>query len=266
MSGLVSIVPAAGLGSRLGSIPCSKEIMPLGFRTEKRLQHGGQWEPITAIETHLLGHQAAGVERCCIVIGPSKHDIVEYLGNGSRLGLSLTYLYQQRLRGMPFALDLARPWIDQATVLFSMPDTLITPTDAFSRLAKQHRSGRADVTLGLFNTETPEKFGMIQLDAEGQPVDFIDKPKKTDLQLMWGMAIWSPTFTTFMSEYLEQLPEGGPECVLSDVFLAALREGGLALDACVFSDGRYHDIGTPESFQAAVFELALLQANTPDLG
>jgi hypothetical protein len=58
---------------------------------------------------------------------------------------------------------------------------------------------------------------------------------------------------------LENLPFEGEECVLSDVFKAGLRSG-LKFEALVCESGHYHDIGTPESFQAAVYELALQQA------
>jgi glucose-1-phosphate thymidylyltransferase len=261
MSKLASLIPAAGRGSRLGSIPCSKEIMPLGFRYQSGAEEGQEWQPVTAIETHLQGHRAAGAERCCVIIGRSKHDVVYYLGSGGRHGLSIAYLFQDELRGMPFALDLARPWVGQATVLFSMPDTLITPGRVFTDLAEYHRQRSADVTLGLFYTDRPEKFGMVRLGPDGRPIDFVDKPQETDLRLMWGMAAWSPRFAEFMHRYLAQLPMQAPECVLSDVFLAAMREGQLSLDALVFPKGHYHDIGTPASFQAAVYELALGQVD-----
>ncbi|MEZ5740571.1 MAG: hypothetical protein R3E68_14700 [Burkholderiaceae bacterium] len=43
-----------------------------------------------------------------IILGPGKNDIMEYLGGGQRFGMDLSYVFQEELRGMPFALDLAR--------------------------------------------------------------------------------------------------------------------------------------------------------------
>jgi glucose-1-phosphate thymidylyltransferase len=260
MSEVIGLLPAAGRGSRLGAIPCSKEIMPLGFQLQSTAS-GAYWRPVTAIETHLQGLRLAGATRAAIVISETKSDVVRYVGDGSRYELPVAYLYQQQLRGMPFALDLAAPWIGAATTLFSMPDTLITPVETMARLARRHQGCAADLTLGLFRTGTPSKFGMVELDASGTVVGFVDKPADSDLDLMWGLAAWSPRFTRFLGEFLALRAPDQPECVLSDVFLAAL-QAGLAVQALLLDDARYHDIGTPEDFQAVVFDLALQQAGT----
>lgn len=258
MNDLVGLLPAAGRGSRLGPIPCSKEIMPLGF--QRRTGAASQWEPVTAIEEHLRALQLAGARRCAVVISDGKADIVRYLGNGDRYDLSLAYVYQPQLRGMPYALDLAVPWINGATTLFSMPDTLITPQNTMARLLVHHRVHGADLTLGLFHTSTPQKFGMVERDAAGQITNFVDKPVQSELNLMWGLAVWSPRFTAALSSFLAHVLAGGAEVVLSDVFLAALQQG-LHVDGLVLHDAHYHDIGTPEDFQAVVADLALQQAN-----
>jgi glucose-1-phosphate thymidylyltransferase len=253
---LVGVLPAAGRGTRLGPIPCSKEIMPLGFQPQA--DAAVAWQPVTAIELHLEALRRAGVRRVVVIIGETKADVVRYVGDGSRYGVSVAYVYQQQLRGMPFALNLARPWVGQATTLFSMPDTLVTPPDIMARLAEEHRHRAADVTLGLFPTATPQKFGMVGRDPSGRITAFVDKPAQTELTLMWGLAAWSPRFADFLAADLAARPAASPELVLSDVFLAALR-AGLAIHGVVLDEARYHDIGTPEDFQAVVLSLALRQ-------
>jgi len=258
MNDVVGLLPAAGRGSRLGPIPCSKEIMPLGFQRGREAALP-VWEPVTAIEGHLRVLQLAGAQRCAIVINEGKADIVRYLGNGDRYNLSIAYLHQPHPRGMPYALDLAAPWIGGATTLFSMPDTLIMPTNTMARLLAHHRAHGSDLTLGLFPTSTPHKFGMVERDAAGKIINFVDKPAYSQLDLMWGLAVWSPRFTAVLSTFLAHLPPSGIEVVLSDVFLAALQQG-LHVDGLVLHDAHYHDIGTPEDFQAVVADLALQQS------
>jgi glucose-1-phosphate thymidylyltransferase len=259
MPEIVGLLPAAGMGSRLGAIPCSKEIMPLGFQ-EQPTAGGMRQRPITTIETHLRALQLAGVARAVIAIGESKHDIVRYLGNGERYSLSIAYVYQQLLRGMPFALDLAAPWIGDATTLFAMPDTLITPVETAARLVQHHHYYSADLTLGLFPTNTPHKFGMVELDSDRHVVNLIDKPAQTDLLFMWGLAVWEPRFTRFMSSFLAQSQPHNSELVLNTVFLSAMHSG-LSIQAHILDGSHYADIGTPEDFQAVVSGLALRQAD-----
>ena len=267
MNELVGLFPAAGRGSRLGTIPCSKEIMRLGFRSnheasdETAVQN--TWNPVTAIETHLAAFRLAGVQRVGIVIGQAKWDIVRYLGDGLRYGLPIAYFFQEHLYGMPFALDLAFPWLANATVLFSMPDTLITPKETLAKLVAHHQQQNADITLGLFPTDTPYKFGMVELDENGRIIQFVDKPSQTNLKLMWGCAVWSPKFTRFMHHYLINLQTPNKEIVLSDLFAAAL-EAGHHFSSFQMKNGHYHDIGTPESFQAAVYDLARQQVANQD--
>lgn len=259
MTELIGLLPAAGRGSRLGPIPCSKEIMPLGFQPNPASAEG-RWQPVTAIETHLQALKVAGATQATIVISETKSDIVRYIGDGSRYGIPVVYLYQQELRGMPFALNLVTPWIGTGTTIFSMPDTLITPVDTLAQVVIHHQQQPSDLTLGLFYTTTPHKFGMIKLDTHGRVITFVDKPVETDLNLMWGLAAWSRRFTKFLDHFLASFSTYASECVLSDVFLAALHNG-LSVQAIILEDARYHDIGTPEDFQTVVREIALCQTS-----
>ncbi len=92
---------------------------------------------------------------------------------------------------------------------------------------------------------------MVEIDEHGRVRDIVDKPAHTQLTLMWGMAAWSPRFNRFLHGYLSQLPPEGPECVLSDVFLASLASQ-LDVQALVMHEGRYTDIGTPEDVRLFV--------------
>ena len=260
MTDLIGLLPAAGRGTRLGNIPTSKEIMPLGFHPVSAIDGGG-WQTFTTMESHLRAFNAAGVRRVAIVLGKGKFDIVDYLGDGARFGLEIAYLYQERLRGMPFALDIAYPWTGDANTVFTMPDTLIQPESTVSQLNEHHRSSGCDLTLGLFETDNPAKFGMVEISG-GSDADtgharitrFIDKPKQTTLKLMWGLAIWTPVFGEFMNRHLSKLPVDRPEYVLSDVFQAAV-DAGLRVGHLHLADSRYSDIGTPEEYQRVVLSL-----------
>jgi glucose-1-phosphate thymidylyltransferase len=255
----VGLLPAAGLGSRLPPIPASKEIMPLGFR---RTEGQGEttWHTVTPIEEHLRALKLAGASRCIVVINAAKPDIMRYLGGGERFGFPIAYLVApshnpRPFHGMPFSLDLARPWIGDATTLFAMPDTVIVPRTVTQRLAHHHTDHAADLTLGLFHTATPWKYGMVALDEAGDPEHFVDKPVTTDLDLMWGLAAWSPRFGTFLHDFLAEVEHpANTEIVLSEVLAAAIHH--LIVKAIVFGDAQYHDIGTPADFQSLVIDLA----------
>ena len=84
---------------------------------------------------------------------------------------------------------------------------------------------------------------------------------------MWGVAVWTPVFTHFMHEYLATIeadrwhsdagnhPKKQRELPLGDVIQAAI-DRGLRVEAEVFADGEYLDIGTPEDLVQAVRQFA----------
>lgn len=251
-SRITAIIPAAGRGSRLLPFPCPKELFPVGYqdypvggRTEKRPKVVSQY-----LIDNLI---AAGVQNVFAIIGADKWDIMRYYGDGTRFKAHFVYLYQEQLTGMPGAIDLARPWVGDDTILFGMPDTIIEPKDCFTRLLAHHRKHECDLTLALFPTDNPAKFGMVDMATDGTVRTTIDKPVNTDLKMMWGAACWSPRFTRLLGTFLIDRPYVGREIVLGDVFNHAI-ETGLAVRGCAFDDGKYIDIGT-----ASELDLALKQ-------
>ena len=152
---------------------------------------------------------------------------------------------------MPLALNLAKNWLSASTVIFGMPDTIIEPIDAFQQLLDYHRAQESDLTLGLFKTNNPTKFGMVDFDDQYNATYIIDKPKTSHLEFMWGCACWSPLFTDLMAAYLEENPYTGREILLGDVFINAI-ESQLTVKALPFYDGQYIDIGTADELDSAL--------------
>jgi glucose-1-phosphate thymidylyltransferase len=128
-----------------------------------------------------------------------------------------------------------------------MPDTLIEPSDAFARLLAAHIDREDDVTLGLFKTSRPQKFGMVELDQEHNIVYCIDKPDRTHLDYLWGLAVWNYRFTQLLHEFVSQSSAQG---VTSEVVLSTVFSRAIALNFKVrgvpFEDGFYFDIGTAD--------------------
>jgi glucose-1-phosphate thymidylyltransferase len=250
MGELVGLVPAAGYGRRTAFLPCSKELFPVGFAS---VQVDGEIQRRPKpVATYVLDRLAiAGASRIIMVISPEKYDIVRYFRSGTDTGIPIAYLIQEAARGMPFALSLARPWLGDETILFGMPDTIFSPPDAFCRLLTEHVRVHADVSLGLFPTDSPHRFGMVEFESSGRATLVIDKPHRTDLAYLWGIACWGPIFTAFLAETLDSIPPSDGEVVLGDIFQAAIL-AGLHVNALPFVDGEYIDIGTSETLARAI--------------
>lgn len=249
---IIGLIPAAGRGKRLAPLPFPKELYPIGYQN---FEAGGklQIRP-KVISQYLVEHLvSAGASKLIIVLGHGKSDIMEYYADGSRFNVEIAYTFQDEAAGMPFALDLAYPWLNlDDEIMFGMPDTIIEPVGAFKDLYRYHKENRADLTLGLFPTNLPQKFGMVELNqTSGAVLSTIDKPAKSDLKCMWGSAIWNYKFSTFMKRYLKDKEDRSTEVVFGDVINAAIAEK-LVVFGHVQKGGNYIDVGTVEDLDRAL--------------
>lgn len=249
---VVGVVPAAGMGRRLFPYPHAKELFPIGYQ---EIEIDGRLEKRPkVISQYLIQNMiAGGVRRFFFILGHGKHDIMSYYGNGRAHKVHIAYLFQEELLGMPCAIDLAWPWLEgDETIAMGMPDTVVEPSDAFRRLLSAHREWRADLTLGLFRARNPSKFGMVSLDAEHNVVEHVDKPRRTHLVWLWGIACWAPSFTELLHATLQKPGDRRDrEVVLGDLFDEALAEG-LRVKGLPFEEGRYIDIGTYDDLKTAL--------------
>lgn len=246
---LVGLLPAAGKGRRVAGLGWRKELYPLGW--DEVLLDGIECRRPRVVASYQAdGLVDAGVDRIFVVVGESP-ELMQQLG-GSHRGTPVAYLYQRELRGGAFAIDLMRPWLpERHTVLFGFPDTIVEPSEAFSRLLAGHRAEGNDLTLGLFPTDRPSDFGMVELSG-AQPVRIVDKPKSSTLRWMYGLACWGSAVTSLQADFLAAAP-ANREAVPGDLFQAAI-ERRLRVGSVRFEEGRFLDIGTPPGLNRAVAE------------
>jgi glucose-1-phosphate thymidylyltransferase len=255
----VGLIPAAGRARRIAPLPCSKEIFPVGFGD---IGKKGRKHPKVAAHYLLESMHLAGAQKAYLVLSKGKWDIPAYFGSGSMLDMALGYLMTDLTYGVPFTLDSAFPFLNDKQVLFGFPDIIVQPEDGYVHLLDQMRASHADIVLGLFLADNPQKMDMVDLDADGTIRGIRIKPEQTTLTWTWITAVWNVSFTRFMHDYvvrhLETMAPGGgsaadrrEEIHLGDVIAAGIGSG-LKIDKVMFPQGRYVDIGTPEDMVAAV--------------
>ncbi len=254
---IIGLVPAAGQANRLGRLPCSKEIYPVGFGEAESGQPG---LPKVVGQYLLEKMRAAGAKKAYVILRSGKWDIPAYFGDGSHLDMQLAYLMMGLPYGVPYTLDQAYPFTDGATIVFGFPDLLFEPEDAFVHLLRKQAASEADIVLGLFPSDRPHKMDMVEQDASGRVTSIAIKPGPTELALTWLIAAWAPAFSRFMHEYVGDrvAPVGdgravGRELHMSEVVQAAIEEK-MRVEAVTFTGSRCVDIGTSEDLIAAVRE------------
>jgi glucose-1-phosphate thymidylyltransferase len=249
----VGLLPAAGRGVRFGDSGYAKELFPLLFEGAA----GGPIEPRPICELSLRALQVAGADRCVIVVSREKGELLRVLGEGAEVGMRLGYVVQATPRGLPDVVRSARPWIGRSDTVFAMPDTVFLPFDAVAQVHARRVETGADLVLGVFPVDEPERLGPVEIGLDGAVLRVHDKPGPTPHRNTWGVASWTSRFADFCCDWEDARRRREPdrEGVLGHAFEAA-RQSGLAVGAVSFADGRFLDIGTPGGLRSALEVLA----------
>ena len=256
---LIGLLPSGGGANRIAPIPCSKEIYPVGFR---QVDSGSSVRPKVVSHYLLDRMRIVGVNKAFIILRKDKWDIPAYFGAGDIIDINIGYLILRYPFGVPFTLDQAYPFVKNAIIVFGFPDIIFQPNDAFARLLKKQSESNADIVLGLFKAQQPQKMDMVEINEGGLVQEIIIKPSQTTLKYTWIIAVWTPKFTHFLHKYvLKQLEtilkndytinsDRKKEVYLGDVIRSAIYNR-LKVDHIVFHNGFYIDIGTPEDLLEA---------------
>lgn len=228
----VGLIPAAGKAQRLFPIPCSKEIYPIGYNLDGHPE---------VISNYLIERMSRSSDHIHMIVGTGKSDIIEYYARRS-LFRPIVFQMIDNSNGMPYTLDLAYPFVRDETILFGMPDTIFTPEDAYLRLLQRMRMLGSDIVFGLFPVYYPKKFSTVILKHEVIVESIITK-HDAGSNMIWGCAVWGPSFTQFMHDFMDEQQSFG-EMHIDEVFRSAI-ENGLRVHAFPFYDGTYMDIGSP---------------------
>src|SRR5205823_13466335 len=165
--------------------------------------------------------------------------IRNFFGDGSDLGVSLSYATEQEPLGTAGSVKNAEGLLDDRFLVLS-GDSL-TDVD-LTELVKFHESKQAAVTVTLKRVEDPLEFGIVIADEEGRIERFMEKPG-------WG-EVFSDTINTgiyvIAPEVLSYIPPGEEFDFAHDLFPLLLAKGmplyGYA------PDGYWTDVGTLESY------------------
>ncbi|MHB8734812.1 MAG: sugar phosphate nucleotidyltransferase [Terriglobales bacterium] len=239
---MLGIIPAAGLGSRLQPLGCSKELLPVG-----RSHDGGA--PKAVIEFLLERMLLAGADRICIVISGEKTDIVRYLAR-STWPAFLFFVAQPQPRGLCDAVFRAMPWVRaDEPVLMGLPDTVWFPGDAFCRVP--------DETLHLitFPVDRPDQFDAVRCTCPGIVERVEVKCDGAPGRRVWG-AITGPGVTWLRLHQL-WLARASRDIFLGHLLNAWLERGEL-LSADETGE-EYLDVGTLRGYQKAQWRLEAWQ-------
>jgi glucose-1-phosphate thymidylyltransferase len=160
------IILAGGMGTRL--YPCtavmSKQLLPV---YDKPLVY----YPLTTL-------MLADIRDIMIINNPEDSDQFQrLLGDGSQFGLNLNYSVQHEPRGIAECFRIAEKWIGNDDVALILGDNIFYGNDLINRFNRANWN-TTGATLFAYHVHDPERFGVVEFDNNGSPVDVHEKPVK----------------------------------------------------------------------------------------
>lgn len=99
------------------------------------------------------------------------------LGDGSQLGLRLSYAAQPEPRGLADAFIIGRDFVGSDDVALILGDNIFYGHGLAGELAKATIRSKGATVFGYVVTD-PERYGVVELDANGAAISLEEKPKK----------------------------------------------------------------------------------------
>jgi len=162
---LKGIILAGGTGSRLHPLTraVSKQLMPIYNKPMV-------YYPLSTL-------MLSGIRDVLVITTPHEQDgFKRLLGDGSEIGLTITYAAQPRPDGLAQAFVIGREFIGRDRVALALGDNIFYGAH-FSDYLRVAAAREAGATVFGYQVRDPERYGVVELDAAGRPVGLEEKPQ-----------------------------------------------------------------------------------------
>jgi len=165
------LILSGGRGTRL---------RPITFTSAKQLVPVAN-KPILFYGIEALA--ASGILEIGIVVGDTRQEIRDAVGDGSQFGVSVTYIEQEAPLGLAHAVLVSEPFLGTDPFCMYLGDNLIR--EKLAPLVARFREEKPNSQILLARVPNPSQFGVAEL-RDGNVVRLVEKPKTppSDLALV----------------------------------------------------------------------------------
>lgn len=166
-----ALVLSGGKGTRLRPIThtSAKQLVPIANK------------PILFYGLEFIAK--AGIKEVGIIVGETKKEIMNAVGDGSKLGIKATFIEQEAPLGLAHAVKIAEDFINGDDFVMYLGDNLLK--DGIISVVEEFKKNKPNAQIMLTKVKNPSSFGVAEL-KDGKVVRLLEKPKvpPSDLALV----------------------------------------------------------------------------------
>lgn len=219
-----AVILAGGRGTRLApyTTVLPKPLMPVGG--------------VPILEIIIRQLKRHGVSEVILCVGYLGSLLEAYFGDGSRLGVRMSYSYESEPLGTAGPIGLLEGLNE---TFLAMNGDLLTTID-YSAMLKFHAAHGGIATVGLAEKRVKIDLGVVETGTDGAIADYIEKPERC-YRVSMGIYVFEPEILGFI--------RGSGRLDLPDLVMHLVRSGKSPMG--YDSNCRWLDIGRVEDYGVA---------------
>ena len=227
-----AIILAGGLGSRLGNLV---KDTPKPF-----LKVNGNPFILKIVERLI----SQGIKDIIFCLGYKPKKIIDFFGNGSKWGIKVSYVIENKLMGTAGAIRGAYKKIAKLNAIVLNGDSFCYFDSP--NLLKQHYLNNADATLSVLRTNNPKKYGLVVFNENMKINRFIEKTNKYKKKINYINA----GVYVIKKNLIKRINDTSPVSLEKDFFPKILDKN---IQAFIIKNNKFIDIGTSNSLKNVNF-------------
>lgn len=182
-----------------------------------------------------------------VILGTTMPDRVkDFLGDGSKFGVTITYIVQGEPKGIAHAINCAKDFMGDDQFVVYLGDNLLK--NGIRAIPKKMMDENADCVISLMPVEEPQRYGIAELSEDGETVlRTVEKPKEP-LSNLAVIGIYAFN-SSFFEVYPRLKPSWRNEMEITDAISLLISSGFRVISHHV--NGWWKDTGRPEDILEA---------------